>query len=137
MRQRSLTGTLMTLDTTGSPVASVSGPVDLAWWSQREWSDGVHLEGLAGLERFAVRTRNSTYEITVLSPRTGEVLVRGGRFFPASTRAHLAGCSLGGSFLKVRAICPGFLMELLHEGRTIITTRVQSVAPIPDSAPAH
>ena len=65
------------------------------------------------------------------------MLVRGGQFFPEHTRARLAGCSLGGGFLKVRAICPGFLMELFHGGRTIITTSVQSVAPIPDSTPAH
>jgi hypothetical protein len=104
--------------------------VDLVWWSQREWRDGVQLETLAPLEQLAVRTRNTLYAITVVSPRTGEVLVHGGRFFPVVTRATLAGCSLGGCFLKVRAIQPGFLMELLHAGQTIITTRVQSIAPI-------
>ena len=110
---------------------------DLQRWAEHDWSGAVQLETMAGLERLAVRTRNSTYEITVLSPRTGEVLVQGGRFFPTTTRARLAGASAGGSFLKVRAICPGFLMELAHEGRTIVTTRVQSVAPIRDTAPAH
>jgi hypothetical protein len=110
---------------------------DLQRWAEHDWSGAVQLETMAGLERLAVRTRNSTYEITVLSPRTGEVLVQGGRFFPTTTRARLAGASAGGSFLKVRAICPGFLMELAHEGRTILTTRVQSVATITDTAPAH
>jgi hypothetical protein len=110
---------------------------DLQRWAEHDWSDAVQLETMTGLERLAVRTRNSTYEITVLSPRTGEVLVQGGRFFPTTTRARLTGASAGGSFIKVRAICPGFLMELAHEGRTILTTRVQSVAPIPDTAPAH
>lgn len=112
-------------------------PVDLAWWSHRKWNDGVQLDRLSPLERFAVRTRNSTYEFTVLSPQTGEVLVQGGRFFPVTMRATLAGCSLGGSFLKVRAVHPGFLMELLSEGQTIITTRVQSITPARESAPAH
>ena len=110
---------------------------DLQRWAEHDWSGAVQLETMAGLERLAVRTRNSTYEITVLSPRTGEVLVQGGRFFPTTTRARLAGASAGGSFLKVRAICPGFLMELAYEGRTILTTRVQSVAPIPDTTPTH
>jgi hypothetical protein len=110
---------------------------DLQRWAEHDWSGAVQLETMAGLERLAVRTRNSTYEITVLSPRTGDVLVQGGRFFPTTTRARLAGASAGGSFLKVRAICPGFLMELAHEGRTILTTRVQSVAPIPDTTPTH
>jgi hypothetical protein len=102
---------------------------DLMWWTSRDWSGGVELASLAGLERFSVRTRNSVYEITVLSPHTGEILVRGGRFFPVHTRARLAGCSLGGSFLKVRAIYPGFLMEVVHEGQTIVTTRIRSIGP--------
>lgn len=112
-------------------------PVDLAWWLRREWNDGVQLDRLSPLERFSVRTRNSTYEFTVLSPQTGEVLVRGGRFFPVTMRATLAGSSLGGSFLKMRAVHPGFLMELLSEGQTIITTRVQSITPVRESAPVH
>ena len=110
---------------------------DLQRWAERDWTDALQLESMAGLERLAVRTRNTTYDITVLSPRTGDVLVRGGRFFPVHTRARLAGASAGGGFLKVRAICPGFLMELLHGERNIITTRVQSVTLIPDTTPAQ
>jgi hypothetical protein len=124
-------------DTSGCYAGGLQAATDLQRWAEHDWSGAVQLETMAGLERLAVRTRNSTYEITVLSPRTGEVLVQGGRFFPTTTRARLAGASAGGSFLKVRAICPGFLMELAHEGRTILTTRVQSVATITDTAPAH
>ena len=105
-------------------------PRDLQWWAEHEWTGGVDLNALTGLEQFAVRTRNTTYEITVLTPATGEVLVRGGQFFPEHTRAELAGCSLGGSFLKMRSIHPGFLMELVHDGQRIVTTRVREVAPI-------
>lgn len=100
---------------------------DLQWWTHRDWTGGITLDALAGLEQFAVRTRNTTYEITVLSPSTGEVLVRGGRFFPDYTRAELAGCSMGGSFLKVRSIYAGFLMELRHGGQRIVTTRVRAI----------
>jgi hypothetical protein len=107
-----------------------AAPRDLRWWAEHEWSAGIELSALAGLEQFAVRTKNTTYEITVLTPATGEVLVRGGQFFPEHTRAELAGCSLGGSFLKVRSIHPGFLMELVHAGQRIVTTRVREVAPI-------
>lgn len=110
---------------------------DLMWWAQHDWRDGVQLERLAPLERFAVRTRNSLYEITVLSPMTGDVLVRGGRFFPETTRATLAGCSLGGSFLKVHAIHPGFSMELLRDGQPIITTWVQSITHVTEPVPVH
>src|SRR6478672_1590958 len=72
-------------------------PQELQWWADRGWTGGIDFSRLAGLEQFVVRTRNTTYELTVLSPCSGEVLVRGGRFFPAYTRAHFAGSSLGGS----------------------------------------
>lgn len=120
-----------------SDVATPRAAADLQQWAQRDWTDAVQLESMAGLERLAVRTRNTTYDITVLSPSTGEVLVLGGRFFPTQSRARLAGASLGGGFLKVRTICPGFLMELLHEGQNIITTRVQSITLIPDTTRAQ
>ena len=87
----------------------------------------VQIDAVAELETLAVRTRNNTYEITVISPATGEVLVRGGLFFPDHTRVRLAGSSLGGSFLRCRGIYLGFRMELQHEGETIVTTEVRSI----------
>ena len=105
-------------------------PRDLQWWSERAWRGGIDLHALAGLERFTVRTNNTIYEITVLNPDCGEVLVRGGRFFPEHTRVELAGCSLGGAFLKVRSIHAGFVMELLHNGQRIVTTRVHEIIPV-------
>jgi hypothetical protein len=104
-------------------------PRDLQWWSEHAWRNGIDLHALAGLEQFAVRTKNTTYEITVLTPESGEVMVRGGRFFPEHTRVELAGCSLGGAFLKVRSIHAGFVMELLHNGQRIVTTRVREIVP--------
>jgi hypothetical protein len=101
-------------------------------WSSREWTDGVQIETLPDLETLAVRTRNSLYEITVLSPRTGEILVRGGQFYPSPTKARLAGASLGGSFLKRHGIYVGFCMELQDEGRTIVTTAVHSIRRVRD-----
>jgi hypothetical protein len=100
---------------------------DLRWWTDHEWGSGLQLDRLTGLEQFAIRTRNTTYEITVLSPAQGEVMVRGGKYFPERTRVQLAGCSLGGSFLKVRAVHRGFSMELLREGERIVTTRVREI----------
>jgi len=103
---------------------------DLRQWADYDWSGGVQIDTLAGLEQFTVRTRNTTYELTILSPATGDVLVRGGAFFPDHTRARVSGCSLGGSFLKLRSIHPGFSMELLHEGRRIVTTRVREIRSV-------
>jgi hypothetical protein len=122
-------------DTSALRIVRPIEAVDLAWWAAYDWTGGIELDALAGLERFSVCTRNSTYDITVLSTRTGDILVQGGRFFPVRTRARLAGCSLGGGALKVRAIHPGFLMEFLHEGRTIVTTTVRFINPVESPAP--
>ena len=97
-------------------------------WSRHEWKDGVQIDRMQDLERLTVKTLNSTYEITILCGHKGEVLVRGGKFFPEFTNARLSGSSLGGSFLKMHGVYIGFKMEFYTEqlGR-IITTRAQSI----------
>lgn len=70
------------------------------------------------------------YEITVMNPARGEVLVRGGSFFPVYTRVRLAGASLAGSFLKMLGIYVGFSMELHTDEGAIVTTRVRQIALI-------
>src|SRR5580765_4858330 len=96
-------------------------------WSDRPWKDGLQLDHLRELDELSIRTRNNVYRIVALAPARGEVLIQGGRFFTERTRAHLAGCSLGGSFLKTRGIYVGFRMELLVGLETIITSDVLSV----------
>jgi len=97
-------------------------------WSSHNWTEGVQLETIEDMEKLTVRTENSNYEITVISGRTGEVLIRGGRFFPEFTPARLAGSSLGGSFLKLRGIYVGFRLEVHFDKRLIITSRVREIA---------
>jgi hypothetical protein len=97
-------------------------------WSSHAWTEGVQLETIADLQTLTIRTENSTYEINVICGRTGDILVRGGRFFPEFTPARLAGSSLGGSFLKLRGIYIGFSMEIHFEKRLIITSRVRKIA---------
>ena len=97
-------------------------------WSSHNWTEGVQLETIEDMEKLTVRTENSNYEITVISGRTGEVLIRGGRFFPEFTPARLAGSSLGGSFLKLRGIYVGFSLEVHFDKRLIITSRVREIA---------
>lgn len=96
-------------------------------WSSHPWTEGVQLETIEDMETLTVQTENSTYEITVISGRTGDILIRGGRFFPEFTPARLAGSSLGGSFLKLRGIYVGFSLEVHFEKRLIITSRVHSI----------
>lgn len=96
-------------------------------WSEAAWDNGVQIDKMEELEKLAVRTRNSLYEITILCGRTGEVLLRGGKFFPELTPVHLAGSTLGGSFLKMRGIYVGLKMEISHNGQRIVTTPVETI----------
>jgi hypothetical protein len=109
----------------------------LSSWSARDWSDGIHVADLSPLERLIIRTANSTYEIVVLCPASGSVLVRGGAFFPVYMPARLAGSSLGGSFLKLRSVHVGFRLELNTDRGFIITSSVRSAAVAPAADRAH
>jgi hypothetical protein len=104
---------------------------DLDTWSGLPWTRGVQLGGLRALETLEVRTKNSLYEMTVMDPRRGEVVVRGGTFFPIYTKARLAGASLAGSFLKVCGIYVGFSIEFETGTETIVTTRVRQIDVVP------
>lgn len=97
-------------------------------WSSHDWTEGVQLETLEDMQTLTVRTENSIYEITVICGRTGDILIRGGRFFPEFTPARLAGSSLGGSFLKLRGVYVGFSLEVHFDKRLIITSRVRKIA---------
>lgn len=87
----------------------------LSNWSDADWHDGVQIDRLPELTTLAVRTANSLYEITVLNGPAGDVLVRGGRFFPERTPAKLNGSSFGGTILKWRGICPGMKLEFMRQ----------------------
>jgi len=110
---------------------SCSAGALLDTWSSHAWKDGVQLELMQDMERLTVHTENSTYEITLICGRAGEILIRGGKFFPEFTEARLAGSSLGGSFLKLRGIYIGFNLEIHFDQRMIITSRVRKIsAPV-------
>ena len=109
--------------TIGYPTAAL-----LDAWAGHEWNDGLQLDRLCELDELSVRTRNNVYRIVAIVPQRGEVMVQGGRFFPEPTLARLAGCSLGGAFLKQRGIYVGFRMEIQIGLETITTSDVQSIA---------
>lgn len=100
---------------------------NLETWSNDAWDNGVQIDCLEDMQRIQVWTRNSLYEITVIEGRRGEVLLRGGQFFPEMTPAYLAGATLGGSFCRMRGIYCGFRMEFAFDGRRIITSPVQTI----------
>jgi len=89
-------------------------------------SDEVQTEQLDEGETITVSTANSTYQMKVVCGSTGEVQVVGGRHFPQTTRVTLLGASVG-SLLKVRSICVGLCLELLYQGRRVVTSPVVSI----------
>ena len=100
----------------------------LSAWQHHRWSEGLSLDQLSPLDRLIVHTHHSTYEIVATEAGPGDVLVRGGTFFPDFTPARLAGASLGGSFLKLRSVHVGFAIEFALDKRAIVTSPVRSIA---------
>ena len=93
-------------------------------WSDGKWDQGVQIDQMEELATLAVRTRNTVYEITVLNGYTGEVLVRGGKFFPERTAVRLEGSTFGGSILKWRGIYVGMRMEIVPEPVEMISETI-------------
>ena len=90
--------------------------------------DAIDLKSCSELEWIAVRTRSSVYDIIVLSAEVGEVMIRGGRFFPEYRRAIMAGSIFGRSGVKLRSICVGLHMEFHFEGKSFVTSRIHAVS---------
>jgi hypothetical protein len=97
-------------------------------WQEHPWTDGISVDQLAPLDRLIITTRHSTYEVVATAAGSADVLVRGGTFFPEFISARLSGCSLGGSFLKLRSVHVGFCMEFALDRRVIVTSPVQSIS---------
>ena len=91
-------------------------------------ADTIDLESCSELEWLVVRTRNSVYDVIVLSGHDSEVMIRGGRFFPEFRRAILTGSIVGRSAVKLRSICVGLHLELHVDGKSFVTSRVQAVS---------
>jgi hypothetical protein len=90
-------------------------------------SEGVSLTELSPIDRLRVRTRNSSYDITVIEPCEATVVIQGGAFFPDPCRARLSGASLGGGMLKLAWVGVGLCLEIHHDGRRIVTTPVREI----------
>lgn len=114
---------------------SISSAATLAGFTSAVAStNGVHLRDFAPMTTLLVRTRNSEYRIVVSSG--DEVLVEGGQFFPCLTEARFSGASVGGSFLKVGWIGIGLRMEILADGRRIVTSPVRDIRT-PETSHSH
>lgn len=96
---------------------------------------GVVLRQLEPLTELMVQTRNTSYRIVV--SRDADIVIQGGTFFPDPTRAHVEGASLGGNLLKVGWIGVGLRMEIVADGRRIVTTAVRSIVRQDDHGPVR
>ena len=90
--------------------------------------EAIQLDSCPAFQWIVVRTRQSVYEIFVLSGDAGEVMVRGGRYFPEFRRATIVGSTFGGSAMRVGSICPGCHMELEVDWRSFVTSRIEAVS---------
>ena len=87
---------------------------------------GVLVRNLARLTELIVQTGNTRYRVVVSDG--ADVVVQGGTFFPDPTHGRIVGSSFSGTFLKVGWIGVGFCMEIVADGRRIVTTAVKSIA---------
>jgi hypothetical protein len=94
----------------------------------------VNLDQLTALDRIIATTRNSQYEVIVISPGTANVIVRGGAYFPEFTPARLDGSLLGVSSIKTRSVTVGLRIEFTAPGdHPVITTPVRWISVIPSA----
>src|SRR4051812_20341707 len=101
VKSRASTARMQRTRTTRSDGPRVAASLDS--WLARDWSQGILIGSLEEFQQVHVCTRNTLYEIVVVS-RCGDVRVRGGRYFPDWTAVRFAGCTAGGSFLKCLSI---------------------------------
>lgn len=113
--------------TSGSEALSLAVAMPFEELAARS-SDAVQLDSCPAFERIVVTTRRSVYDIIVLSGDAGEVMIRGGRFFPDFRRARVAGSTGGGSALKLRSICAGLSLELNANGQRFVTSKIQAIS---------
>ncbi len=96
-------------------------------WTARSWDAGVQIGQIEDLDILRAYTRNSSYELAVAAGCQGEMLVRGGRYFPEWTPVHFLGCSLGSALLKRHTVHVGMRMEFYWSGRRIVTSPVVAI----------
>jgi hypothetical protein len=96
-----------------------------------QWDNGIQIESCPALEQIVVRTRNSVYDIVVVSGREGDVMIRGGRLFPEFRCARLVGATAGGHTVKVLGVYVGLSVELFVDRHYVTTSPVLEISRSP------
>jgi len=90
--------------------------------------DTIQLDSCPQFQWILMRTRRSVYDVIVLSGEAGEVMIRGGAFFPEFQLATIVGSTLGGSAVRLGSICAGCHLELHVDGKSFVTSRIETVS---------
>ena len=88
----------------------------------------LSLKELQPFDTIVVRTLNSDYRILLLDPKTGRVLVEGGKRLIEPREGFLIGSVLHGSQYKLDSIAVGYHLELWVDGKNMRTSRVESAS---------
>lgn len=91
------------------------------------WNEGIQIDACSQLDHVVVETKNSVYDIVVVSSKDGRVLVRGGRMFPDFRKAQLVGATAGSHSIKLLGIYVGLCLELFVDDQTVTTSPVAAV----------
>jgi hypothetical protein len=89
--------------------------------------ESVTLMALEPCDTIHVRTRNSAYEISLLDPKSGRAVVRGGDQFAEPVEATISGVTFGDCMLKLGWLCVGFRMEINANGQRTVSSPVRSL----------
>jgi hypothetical protein len=94
---------------------------------------GLAIEDMAPRERLTVRTSNSRYDVIVVSPTTGDVLIRGGARFQHFTSGRVIGSSDGDCLMR-RQIRVGSRVALSCDDGAFLTSCVEEIERLPETA---
>jgi RNA polymerase-binding transcription factor DksA len=87
----------------------------------------VALEMLAPFDTIFLQTLHSEYRILLLDPMTGRSLVEGGQYFAEPVEAIVSGSMRHGTTYRLGRICSGLRLEMVVNGRIVITSPIQSI----------
>jgi len=113
---------------TGGEAASLAVALPFEDLAAVPRDDSIQLDSCPQFQWILMRTRRSVYDLIVLSGKAGEVMIRGGSFFPEFQLATIVGSTLGGSAVRLGSICAGCHLELHVDGKSFVTSRIETVS---------
>jgi hypothetical protein len=118
---------MMNRDAASGPASDAPGP---AYWCDEDaggCEETFDLDACQAFERIVVKTERSVYELVVLSGSDGDVMVRGGRFFPQFKRARIVGSTGRGSAVRLKTLTVGLRLELIAGRERFVTSRIEGI----------